>query len=340
MPLKNQRVLSVHKTHRKNEKRLNSIKSQRGIKESNYQREISAFGEKKKNVSGRLKNESTGKNETITLGAVFIIILLIVCFALNRINLHMAIQTIKKEGINYDYFREMLIPTENKEMEEYIKTAEYKKTDDTGDLYDYLALNTLLMQNGYSGIQKISTGNKEALLRNLSSNPSFLELKEYFYAILEDIKEFPVDLNLLDQNQVNYIDSWNYLRSYGGKRKHEGTDIMSSDNIPGVIKVLSMTDGTVEKMGWLEMGGYRIGIRGDKGAYFYYAHLFSYATELKIGDRVKAGDFLGLMGDSGYGKEGTTGMFPAHLHVGIYVNTSFGELSVNPYLILKLLEKR
>ena len=45
-----------------------------------------------------------------------------------------------------------------------------------------------------------------------------------------------------------------------------------------------------------------------------------------------AGDILGYMGDTGYGEEGTTGKFPVHLHVGIYVRTdAVAELAVNPY---------
>ena len=46
-------------------------------------------------------------------------------------------------------------------------------------------------------------------------------------------------------------------------------------------------------MGWLELGGYRIGIRSTHGAYLYYAHLDSYRKGLAIGDMVKAGDILG-----------------------------------------------
>ena len=42
------------------------------------------------------------------------------------------------------------------------------------------------------------------------------------------------------------------------------------------------------KIGWLEKGGNRIGIWTEAGAYFYYAHLDSYAN-LKVGDQVKAG---------------------------------------------------
>lgn len=275
------------------------------------------------------------KSEMIILFIVFAITIFVVLSTLNRINLHIAIETMKGEGINYDHFREMILPIEEKVLKEYVNTTKKQY-----DLYDYLALNTFLLQNDYPGIQRVSTHNEKELLKGLVKNSSFEELKGYLHAILEDSKVFPMDVSLLEDKKINYTDSWNYLRSYGGKRKHEGTDIMSAANVPDVIKVLSMSNGTVEKMGWLEKGGYRVGIRGENGGYFYYAHLSSYDQELNVGDEVMAGDLLGYMGDSGYGIEGTTGMFPVHLHVGIYIDTPFGELSVNPYLILKLLENK
>ena len=127
-----------------------------------------------------------------------------------------------------------------------------------------------------------------------------------------------------------------------GERKHEGCDIMG-DKLPrGSYPVVSISDGTVERVGWLEMGGWRIGIRTRRGAYVYYAHLYNYAREWKEGDRVKAGELLGYMGDTGYGKtEGTIGNFDVHLHLGIYIRTDhLEEMSVNPYWILRYLEKR
>ena len=94
-------------------------------------------------------------------------------------------------------------------------------------------------------------------------------------------------------------------------------------------------------MGWLEKGGWRLGIRAPGGAYLYYAHLYSYSKEWKKGDKVIAGDLLGFMGDTGYSKvEGTTGNFDVHLHLGIYIRTDNNEeMSVNPYWVLKYLEK-
>ncbi len=44
------------------------------------------------------------------------------------------------------------------------------------------------------------------------------------------------------------------------KRGHEGIDIMALKNQRGLYPVLSMTDGVITNLGWLEQGGYRIGI--------------------------------------------------------------------------------
>ena len=101
-----------------------------------------------------------------------------------------------------------------------------------------------------------------------------------------------------------------------------------------------MTDGIVEKIGWLPLGGNRIGIRSEHGGYFYYAHLADYEKDFYVCERVKAGDILGYMGNTGYGPEGTKGQFPVHLHLGIYISTSSGEeISVNPYWVLRAIHK-
>lgn len=102
-----------------------------------------------------------------------------------------------------------------------------------------------------------------------------------------------------------------------------------------------MADGSVEAVGWLPLGGYRIGIRSPSGGYFYYAHLSSYERDWKEGDSIKAGEILGFMGDTGYGSEGTKGKFPVHLHLGIYIQTPYSrEMSVNPYWVLKAVQKK
>ena len=160
-------------------------------------------------------------------------------------------------------------------------------------------------------------------------------------AVWDDLAYFPVAESSEGKRlTVSFEDSWMFDRSYGGERGHEGTDIMPSVNEPGVFPVVSMTDGIVESKGWLELGGWRLGIRAPHGAYFYYAHLDSY-SDIREGDHVEAGELLGFMGDTGYGtEEGTRGKFPVHLHVGIYLYENGQEISVNPYPALLYVEGR
>lgn len=160
-------------------------------------------------------------------------------------------------------------------------------------------------------------------------------------AVWDDLQYFPVaESSDNSRLSVSFEDSWMFDRSYGGERGHEGTDIMPSVNEPGRFPVVSMTDGTVESKGWLELGGYRLGIRAPHGAYFYYAHLDSY-SDIEEGDTINAGDLLGFMGDTGYGtEEGTRGKFPVHLHVGIYLYQNEQEISVNPYPALSYVQDK
>ena len=85
-------------------------------------------------------------------------------------------------------------------------------------------------------------------------------------------------------------------RTYGGKRGHEGCDIMASYNHRGVYPVVSVCDGTLEKIGWLPQGGWRLGIRSKTGVYYYYAHLSDYMKEYQIGEQIRAGEIIGFMG--------------------------------------------
>lgn len=168
----------------------------------------------------------------------------------------------------------------------------------------------------------------------------FREISEYVYAAWNDLKRFPVGSVTADQEaSVTFSDSWMQSRTFGGDRGHEGCDIMATVNVRGIYPIYSMTDGIIENIGWLRLGGYRIGVRSPSGAYFYYAHLAEYAKEFEIGEEVKAGTLLGYMGDTGYSDiPGTTGNFDVHLHLGIYLYDADGaEFSINSYPMLRYL---
>lgn len=178
------------------------------------------------------------------------------------------------------------------------------------------------------------------MYRNVLRDGRFQQCFDMYSAIMSDIRYFPVPHDVKNGSGISYENSWGDERNYGGTRTHEGTDIMADNNKRGYFPVVSMTDGVVEKIGWLKLGGYRVGVRSSSGAYFYYAHLCEYADGIEEGTEIKAGMMLGTMGDTGYSEvEGTVGQFPVHLHLGIYLDINGEEISFNPYYILKNIEK-
>lgn len=205
----------------------------------------------------------------------------------------------------------------------------------------YVGLYLLESKFGYQDLQaKMKTDNFNKLEKDWGKKDNYSDYIKTTEAIWNDVKYFPVPEFTSDKTMtVSYANSWMSERTYGGERGHEGTDIMANKNERGLYPVISMTDGVVNKKGWLDKGGYRIGILSPSGTYFYYAHLESYAN-LNVGDEVNAGDIIGFMGDSGYGPEGTTGKFAVHLHLGIYIYPNGKEMSINPYWVLRYIENR
>jgi murein DD-endopeptidase MepM/ murein hydrolase activator NlpD len=165
--------------------------------------------------------------------------------------------------------------------------------------------------------------------------------KEFSKKVHHEVKKFE-QLKIITQEKVfpiaqgfiyDYKNGFGDVRTFGGERQHEGIDIMCEKGVP----IVSVCDGIIEKKGWLELGGWRLGIRGADGIYYYYAHFSRYNGNLAEGSRVKKGQVVGYAGDSGYGGEGTTGKFAPHLHFGMYEGKE--ETAVNPYPFLKAWEK-
>ncbi|WP_280769410.1 M23 family metallopeptidase [Salipaludibacillus daqingensis] len=148
-----------------------------------------------------------------------------------------------------------------------------------------------------------------------------------------DLREraFPVPLSA----NYSYRSTWGNARGWGGKRIHEGTDIFAGHG----LQVKSTTFGIVELKGWNKFGGWRIGVRDTNNVYHYYAHLSSFEKGIERGTVVKPGDVIGYVGSSGYGKEGTQGKFPPHLHYGMYRDNGFIEWSFDPHPSLRIWEK-
>ncbi len=124
----------------------------------------------------------------------------------------------------------------------------------------------------------------------------------------------------------SYINDWGFARA-GNPSGHQGTDIFGVKGTP----LVAVSDGVIgEQFGNSRIGGFRLHIIDDQGVDYYYAHLnndtrgsddglggaeAAYAPGIAPGVRVKAGQLIGYMGDSGDAEP-----TPPHLHFGITVN--------------------
>ncbi len=114
-----------------------------------------------------------------------------------------------------------------------------------------------------------------------------------------------------------------------GTRKHEGIDIFA----PRGTALVAAADGTVTRVNENTLGGKVVFLSPDNKNYtLYYAHLEKQLAE--PGQRVKTGDTIGLMGNTGNAI--TTS---PHLHFGIYTNE--GAIDPLPFVdrVIKTPEK-
>lgn len=187
---------------------------------------------------------------------------------------------------------------------------------------DLLAIKSSLPENeSWYFTQQIS--NKTLLSLNWGSlNTNSQRLIKQRKLILVDYPYFKPKLYYFPvSGEVWFEDSYGADRE-GGKRKHEGTDLFGKEGTP----IISVCPGKIEQLGWNRLGGERVGVRGDDGNYYYYAHLQKIAAQLKIGQSITKGEYLGAMGHTGDAL--TT---PDHLHFGIELAN--GDW-INPYSFL------
>ncbi|RTE08898.1 M23 family metallopeptidase [Paenibacillus whitsoniae] len=204
--------------------------------------------------------------------------------------------------------------------------------DKSNDLDVLAAMSEILGKNG------VNQENLQTNLTNYYQNPRSVLRINQFAAIYEklgtmDVNEhaFPLPVTA----DYSYRSTWGDSRGWGGHRIHEGTDLFAGYGVP----VRSTCYGIVEEKGWNPYGGWRIGIRDLNNIYHYYAHLSGFQKGIQPNDIVKPGQVLGWVGSSGYGKPGTSGKFPPHLHFGLYRDNGNKEWSFDPYPSLRRWER-
>jgi murein DD-endopeptidase MepM/ murein hydrolase activator NlpD len=101
-----------------------------------------------------------------------------------------------------------------------------------------------------------------------------------------------------------------YTAARGAGRSHEAIDILAPRGTP----VLAAAAGRVLRLFTSDRGGLTVYVLGtDERTVYYYAHLDGYARGLAADRRVRRGEVIGYVGDSGNAAPGNT-----HLHFAIW----------------------
>jgi len=106
---------------------------------------------------------------------------------------------------------------------------------------------------------------------------------------------------------ARYSDDW--LAGRAGGRLHQGIDLFAAAGTP----LVAVADGSVFRVGWNGLGGWRLWLRDRSGTEFYYAHLAAFAPAAREGAAVSRGTVLGYVGTTG-DAQGTS----PHVHFEIH----------------------
>ena len=121
-----------------------------------------------------------------------------------------------------------------------------------------------------------------------------------------------------------------FLEGRSGGRTHEAIDIHAPQGTP----VVAVADGRIVRLHQGALGGNSIYHLDEDGrTRYYYAHLERYADGLAEGQRVKRGDVIGYVGDTGNAQPGDF-----HLHFSVSLLNDARQwwkgTPLNPYALL------
>ena len=117
-----------------------------------------------------------------------------------------------------------------------------------------------------------------------------------------------------------FHDTWAQARS-NNTRQHMGTDIRNKE----WSNIYSCSDGTVLYTGYDDIPGNYVIIMDDMGYEYHYYHLVEIPSEVKAGDKVKAGTLIAHVGDTGNSDA-------SHLHISIIGPDG---VFINPYKLMR-----
>jgi murein DD-endopeptidase MepM/ murein hydrolase activator NlpD len=95
--------------------------------------------------------------------------------------------------------------------------------------------------------------------------------------------------------EATFGDTYGALRTDVPGNWHHGDDIFAPLGTP----VVAVADGSLNRVGWERLGGWRLWVRDKNGDEFYYAHLSGYSPLALKGGTVHRGDVIGFIGNTG-----------------------------------------
>jgi murein DD-endopeptidase MepM/ murein hydrolase activator NlpD len=95
--------------------------------------------------------------------------------------------------------------------------------------------------------------------------------------------------------EVSYGDTYGAFRGDVPGNWHHGDDIFAKLGTP----VVAVASGTLNRVGWEKLGGWRLWVRDSLGNEFYYAHLAAYSPRALRSNNVTAGEVVGFIGNTG-----------------------------------------
>lgn len=183
------------------------------------------------------------------------------------------------------------------------------------DLFQKKSMATAYIQSADSLNTQFSLDAEETSTYLLRLQPELYQSGSYDLKIsVAPSLDFPVV-----GNKARAGSFWGADRD-GGKRSHEGVDIFA----PKLTPAIAAADGYITNVHEGGIGGKTVWMRvADRNISLYYAHLDKQLVE--AGQRVKKGDTLGLVGNTGNAR-----FTPPHLHFGIY--NYYGAVDPWPYV--------
>lgn len=143
--------------------------------------------------------------------------------------------------------------------------------------------------------------------------------REYVYEPLNEDYVKSIHLPVIATLEKAIKPCWYGSRSKG-TRRHMGTDIKG----PGGSELYACTEGVVSFIGFDSIAGNYVVILDDFGFEYHYYHMCELTKAVKVGQRVEAGQLIGLMGRTGNSDAN-------HLHLSI-ANPS--KMHIDPYMVL------